>query len=859
MRHTEIMIRILPLVVLAATCFAGTRELEVRVRPTAAGPQIHVDGKPVPPRFYFYWGYHRRARSELGTDWRNFDIEVVPKRDMKGAWFWIDFGEMPAVTEMRDVRVVDSSGTDMIPAGTFADESAFSGVWSVTPAAGATNVVFSGGALVADFRAKGPRFQLRSKRFPLERDETYHLLFQARGDVEHSIRAEAWCELAGGGEEQIVSREQDMNMATLRTVADAGVELVEIGIAHSFLDKARERERWTAFDGPDDWSIADEQVRRAIAAHPNGKFVLRLIVNAPDVVLASNPDWCMKFEDDANVKGPRMASPSCRPYREAVCAYLKRAVRHFRETFPRHYAGIHPSGQNSGEWFYDKTWTRLSGYDPHTLAAWRAWLAERGEPDAATAEVPTPEERRAKDDGSILLDPAKRRRVILFNSFLQEEMSDFVAEMALACREASGEGKLVVFFYGYAWEFNSLPNGPSASGHYGLTRLLEKAPGAIDILCGPIGYFNRRYPNGFAPVMSAAETIARHGILWLNEDDTRTHLDPRRHIPVNHEGTLTTCENMRKVMLRNTAHEAIRGLGSWWMDLYQHGWHDDPALWEVQRRLWPSELALLARPRPYTPDMAAIVGERSQLHFSAESRAATRPLIYASRAEFDKAGVKYGQYLLEDVVANPPEAKVQIFLSANYLTDADRAAIAEDRREHPERVRVWCYAPGYLSERGADERGIEEATGFGVRRIDKPDDPIRPLFSPEEEGGEVWARFPDGSPSVVARPSGAGMDVFCATPELTAGIIRRAAEAAGVHLYLKNGNAAVHADAGFVSVNALEDGDVTIDFGEAGDIVDAMTGEKVGQGPVLPVSLKAGDARLFRIVPENNVEGTSAP
>ena len=696
------MFKIFPLVLLAASCFALPRETEVRVRPTPAGPQIHVDGRPVPPRFYFYW--------------------------------------------------------------------------------------------------------------------------------------------AG-------SRSAETNAAALRTVSAAGVELIEIGIAHSFLHPARERERWTAFEGPDDWSIADKQMRKAIEAHPDGKFLLRIFVNAPKVVLDSNPDWCMRFEDDVSVKGPRMASVSCRSYREAVCAYLKRAVKHFRETFPEHYAGIHPTGQNSGEFFYDKTWTRLSGYDRHTLAAWREWLAKRGEPDAATAEVPTPAERKAKDGGSVLLDPVKRRRVVRFNQFLQEEMSDFVAEMARACREASGDKKLVVMFYGYAWEFNSLPNGPAASGHYALSRLLEKAPGAIDILCGPIGYFNRRYPDGFAPVMSAAETLARHGILWLNEDDTRTHLDPRRDRAYTPEGTLTTCENTCKVLLRNTAQEAIRGLGSWWMDLYAHGWYDDPALWEVQRRLWPSERELLMRQRSYTPDVAAIVGEQSQLHFSAGSQPVTRPLIYAVRGEFDKAGVKYGQYLLEDVVKDPPPAKVQVFLSANYLTASDRAALAKDRRENPGRVRVWCFAPGYLSESGADENGIADVTGFRVRRIDKAGDPIRPLFSPDAQGGEVWSRFPDGSPSVVARSAGEGLDVFCATPELTADVIRRAAKAAGVHLYLKNGDAGVYADAGFMSVQALKDGEVTVDFGAEGDIVDAMTGEKVARGPVMTVSLAAGDARLYRLLP----------
>ena len=67
MRHTEIMIKIIPLVVLTATCFAGTGELEVRVRPTAAGPQIHVDGKPVPPRFFFYWAGSRSSETNAAT------------------------------------------------------------------------------------------------------------------------------------------------------------------------------------------------------------------------------------------------------------------------------------------------------------------------------------------------------------------------------------------------------------------------------------------------------------------------------------------------------------------------------------------------------------------------------------------------------------------------------------------------------------------------------------------------------------------------------------------------------------------------------------------------------------------------
>ena len=60
------------------------------------------------------------------------------------------------------------------------------------------------------------------------------------------------------------------------------------------------------------------------------------------------------------------------------------------EAFPDHFAGIHPCGQNTGEWFYEGSWERpLSGYDPATREAFRAWLKARGDADFATAEPPT--------------------------------------------------------------------------------------------------------------------------------------------------------------------------------------------------------------------------------------------------------------------------------------------------------------------------------------------------------------------------------------------------------------------------------------------------------------------------------------
>jgi len=64
--------------------------------------------------------------------------------------------------------------------------------------------------------------------------------------------------------------------------------------------------------------------------------------------------------------------------------------------------------------------------------------------------------------------------------------------------------------------------------------------------------------------MSPAESIRNAGILWLNEDDTRTYLNTRM---ADHAvyGGVDNLRQTQQVMLRNTAQAALRGFGTWWM------------------------------------------------------------------------------------------------------------------------------------------------------------------------------------------------------------------------------------------------------------------------------------------------------
>jgi hypothetical protein len=214
--------------------------------------------------------------------------------------------------------------------------------------------------------------------------------------------------------------------------------------------------------------------------------------------------------------------------------------------------------------------------------------------------------------------------------------------------------------------------------------------------------------------MTVAESVTRAGTLWLNEDDSRTFLDPRKEEHTQ-EGGLVNLEQTRQVMRRNTAQAAFRGFGTWWMDLPGQGWFNDARIWEEMSLLRPVDNAMLQRRKPFAPEIAAVLDEESMCHLAGGSAAFASDLIDRVRVALGRSGAPYGQYLLDDVLAGRVPAKLQVFLSAWALDPAKRAALAGQRG--PGGTRVWCYAPGYLYPDRADVAGIREVTGFEARAV----------------------------------------------------------------------------------------------------------------------------------------------
>ena len=830
-------------------------ELTARVQPTPGGPQIHVNGKPVVPRWFF--GSQQGGTVSASAEWTDASFDFSPGVPVnKSGTLHLRFSHRAGEVWLADVRICDAeSGEEVLPPESFATPEAFAAAWNLWPLGEANTV---GKVAVEDGvlhvvqtdppNGNWPDFHLHSGvAMTFKADRRYRCSFRVRAVPDRQVSPALY--RVEGGVWTNIGGPPGPFLQQVALARDAGVDFVSFSAPNC----------WTEPETDPNFEALDALCKSIVAVNPEVLLVPRVSANAPPWWLERHPEARMVYEGN---KPGNMAAVSDRQYRADAAAHLEKLCRHLTEAFPEHFAGIHPCGQNTGEWFYEDSWERpLSGYDPATLQAWREWLRARGAADAGTAEVPSAESRHAAPFG-LLRDPARERRLIDFARFQQEEMADMVLALAAAARRGSSGKKLVVFFYGYHYEFAALPNGASVSGHYALGKVLKSTD--LDILCSPISYTDRQWP-GTAPCMSPAESIRDAGIMWLNEDDTRTYLSLDKGF-----GALDDLQQTCDVMLRNTAQAALRGFATWWMDLPATGWFADPAIWEEMKRLRPVDEAMLQRAQPFAPEIAAILGEDSMCHLPGGANVLSRPFIYDARAALGRSGAPCGQYLLSEAIEGKVPAKLQFYLAAWALSSEQRQQLKANRRAGE--TRVWCYAPGYLSPNGSDlsdESDVSRMkvlTGFACRPVSLaapvatptdqgrklglsdpwgPDVQIAPLFTVEASPEETLATYSDGSPAVAVHRGELGTDVFVGVPQLTSALVRALARLAGAHLFTQV-DAAVWAAEPYLSIHAMEDGTVTLNTGRNRPVLDALDGATIGDGPEVALPMRKGETRVLR-------------
>ncbi len=841
-------------VIIATSISTSASPLTVRVDPAGGAPRLLVNGTPVRARMF--WGAPGSTPLKLTTEWKQISFEFTASGSASNGTVHFRFGNEPGDIFLDDIQVTDlDAGRDLIPRCDFeAGPESFKHDWTFWPT-GAANTVGTTTVEPGIGRNGSAGLRVRLKAPPGGHWPDFHIYHHANLAIakDHRYRVSFWARATPARKLMLAFYQPGQNFvrlggpldcfgAQIKLAADAGVNFVSYPCPMP----------WPKPGAEADWSGADAACETVLRANPNALLLPRLGMNPPPWWREAHPDDVMQWEDG---RRDHMVVASPR-YRRDAAERLAALVTHLEEKFGDHVAGYHPCGQNTGEWFYEDTWRRpLSGYAPADAAAWKEWLKQHGRPDAP---VPTAAARHAAPAG-IFRDPATERTLIDWAEFQQEEMADCVIELARAVRQASHGHKLVVFFYGYVFEFAAVSTGPSVAGHYALRRALNCPD--IDVLCSPISYFDRGLAES-APSMTAAESVALAGKLWLNEDDTHTYLATgsqpgwMQHV--------TTLEDTNKQLVRNVAQEALRNFGTWWMDLGSSGWFNDAGMWAEMVRLKALDEPLLKKPTPFRPQVAAVIDERAMLRVAAGGTSVTRPGIYEVRASLGRMGAPYGQYLLDDVLAGRVKAKLHVFLNAWSLSAAERAKLLKATRGS---AKIWCYAPGWFDGDQPSLEAMKQLTSFelkpvslatptatptergkllGLEKTFGGEKPVKPLFAAADaKPEEILATYADGSAAVALRRTPGGPSLFVGAPGLTSELLRLVAREAGVRLFTTT-DCNVYANGPFVTLHASQDGPVELSTDKRSEIVDVLTGAPVGRGPKLTLPLKRGDTRVLR-------------
>ena len=363
-----------------------------------------------------------------------------------------------------------------------------------------------------------------------------------------------------------------------------------------------------------DYGDTERAIAAVLARDPQGLLLLRFTMDPPEWWREAHPDELMQWQgqdgltkqlDERNYAQVATAvSVASDVWRTEAGEQLSRFVKHMEARYGDQIIGYHFAGQNTHEWFYvGSRADKLNCCERVFTEAWRRWLREKYGSDHAlriawgdravafaTAAAPTYDER-LHATYEYFRDPARERKTIDFHEYQNVAVAEAVENFARIIKRDSR--KLAVCFYGYLFEHGTVPRGIQQSGHLALGHLL-KCPD-IDIVCSPISYsggiqgYHSRLPGGSGAFMTTVDSVALHGKLWFNEDDTRTHLsaEPKRQ-------PLASLAETRNVHQRNFAHLFVRGMSCWWMDLGGTGWLDADGIWQNLAR-WPSIMARLSR------------------------------------------------------------------------------------------------------------------------------------------------------------------------------------------------------------------------------------------------------------------------
>jgi hypothetical protein len=650
-----------------------------------------------------------------------------------------------------------------------------------------------------------------------------------------------------------------------------------------------------------------ERIRRYV---PDAKLLLLVMLRTDTAWTDARPDELVVNGNGDRGHGHSLASGK---WRDDASAFVERLVRHVEQqpwggrvinyTFAAGGGGEFHHYQR-GMGLVERDEAFAGDFSKPAIQAFRVWLRERYDDvtalraawrdDAVTFDtaLPTSDRLVGTAEQGFFRDPAAAQDVIDYFTWLAHHNGQNLVAFCRAAKRAATRNVLCGGYYGYLKLNNQYPASLVDNGHGAFGEVIDDP--SVNVIPLPYSYTFRNGATAFTQ-NSLPQSLHVRGKLFWAELDNRTWVSCGEHAyaQASHEETI-------HLQRRDIGASVCEQTGYWWLDFAAGTqgqrsipWFTDPDVVADMQRSVELFDQQIAEPFETKAEIAVFVDHGTPINMD----------IYASIPGYNTEtrmlgesipaiGVPSDWYSLSDLKFDfvADQYKVYVFLNAYRLTAEQRQFITQ-RLQRDGKTLVWLWGSGYVvHNEGLSLDAMTQVTGMHfdltgqwqdstinlladhpLTRIsheqtmlmrdthisyfrNRPffEKRLAPVFWPIDDDIDVVGRFAFNdapAPGLAVRKLDDWTSVWCGIPYLDPGVLRAIAEQAGVHIYLDDHVASLHAGGRFISIhNDTTPLDTTLHLPQPCDVFDAFSGEQLGTNTnTLPIKIAPAHTLTLRL------------
>ncbi len=628
--------------------------------------------------------------------------------------------------------------------------------------------------------------------------------------------------------------------------------------------------------GKYDFEQVDKLIRRLCAAGPQQQIQIVLFIRPHGFFFNKHDAELERYyprpASGGKLRSYYIAAPfGSQVWLECSNELLRDLICHMEsQEYADRIFGYHFLCGDAGEWYWSGSFTGgIPGYSEVTRKSFQEFLRRRYKTDSAlqkawknskvtlaNAAVPTPEDRLGREH-FLFRDYSIRCNVSDFRDYMEEKTLLNLTENCRTIKESCGKRKIVTIYNGYSMLYAGLQN----TAQYGALNIYGKVLRLpwVDCFATPLDYTARRGGEEGANINAFNGSTRLHGKMLWHEDDLRTHFHHLQEF-----GRTDSMRETIEVMRRCFGYAQTMGAGYWYCPVTRNYiFHNETIMDEVaaENRLGKK---LLTADRSPVAEAALVFDEQSEKYTAAPCDRFLHHHNWGVYTRMHRMGAPFDGYLFSDL-EQIPDYKLYIFTNLYFADAKTLARVQQFRKNHPKAVIVWNYAPGYLSERGFDEKNMEKLTGFRLKAV--PENakgtlkitdtgspvtaeagkqfelPVGPWFYCTDSNAKVLGTF-QGKPALVQK----GRNLWTLMP-LTREMLTGLCDLAGIHVYSRSGDV-LTANKSTIMLHTSTAGNKKISLPGRFKIEELFSGKKFPEGNSFNDSaLPSGTTRVYRIEP----------